>query len=44
MERAYLAMMVIPVSKTMVKGGGKVFFIVDPLSITVLATVSILLL
>lgn len=42
--RDYLAMMVTPASKTVAKRQRKVFSIVDPLSITVLAMVSTALL
>lgn len=46
MERQYLAMLIIPVSKTMVKREkeDRVFFVVDPLSITVMTMINTALL
>lgn len=46
MEKEYLAMLIIPVSKTMVKREkeDRVFFVVHPLSITLMAMISTALL
>lgn len=46
MEKEYLATLIIPVSKTMVKREKEdiVFFVVHPLSITVMAMISMALL